>query len=543
MKILIKTKILSVLIFGVVSLIAFRDCFHIFIPADNAGQIYFFQQGNIFSMENQNKNASPYFVSFSFMYLFFKLFGTNPVDWITLAVFLHVINSLLVLIISAKLLRLVLSEKSLAISFFASLIFLVSPYQAETVLWSPTTIPVLLSAFLFLLALNFLIAYLLSKQIGHLIFSHIAFLLSAFSYESSFVLPVVVALLFFLLKKKFQTTFREFFLSVIFPQGAVMVFYLVTTKMVFGSWLWHGGEIDILIPFSELVWNFLKYLLKFFFFFRYFIDNETYYFLRDLCGHKQWMIPIFFVLVVILWVILYFSFRSHNKKLIFSIMVFVCFSVSLIPVLPLDTSFVRYAYPDRYGYLPSMFFYFFLVAVFFFFFRKAALLIVIIYAALCFILLQQTNQKWKLTNEYCENLVEGIRNFSGYKRIYVLDAAAYYYGIPAFRSGFCHAVNLRYGWELDKIRFISGSYHNAPDDSLASVAIQQRKINVIGKQKITPYFSTDGGWAKPYETDEYKVVFDESGNSYTIYFKDEYPPNSVFIYAFQVSWKKVNEIQ
>lgn len=539
----IKVKILVGLFFGIVSLIAFWEYFYIFIPADNAGQIYFFQQGNILCMENKNKNASPHFVSFPFMFLFFKLFGTNSVCWIGLSFFLHVINSFLVVVVSSKLLQLNLSERSLTISFFTGLIFLLSPYQSETVLWAPTNIPVLLSTFLFLLAVHFLIKHLICNHITYLIVAHTAFLLSAFSYESSFVLPAVMILLFFLLKKDVTITFQQFFGKITFPQIIVITIYLLTTKMVFGSWLWHGGEIDILKSFSEFAGNFLKYLLKFFFFFRYFIPNEIHSFLRNLYHNKQLVVLIFIMIITIFLLILYVSIRFQNKKVIFTAIVFACFSVSLVPVLGLDTSFVRYAYPDRYGYLPSLFFYFFLVVIPFFLLRKAALPIVVIYVGLCFVLLLQTNQKWKAANEYCKHLIEEIKNFSQHQRIYVLDAAAYYYGIPAFRSGFSYAVNLKYGWAIDKIKFIAGSYHDSPSDSIVSVTISQNTINVIGKQKITPYFSTDGGWAKSYETDEYRVAFNERGNSYTIYFKDEIPSNSAFIYALPVFWKKANRTQ
>lgn len=535
-----KLKITASLFCAGAAFFIFRNCFGVFIPADNAGQLYFFSQENIFSMGSGNENASSNFVSFAILYLLFKLFATNPEWWIGASVFLHVIAAILVQVFSEKLLNVFSFRQSFALSFFASLIFLVSPYQVESVLWTPTNLPVLLSTVFFLAALIFSINFFTSGKPGHTLISHGFFVLSVFSYESSFVLPAVVSILFFFLRKTVLAGFRQVGLYGMLPQFGIIIFYFFLTKLIFGSWVWHGGNLELAVPFSVLGGNFLKYLLKFFFFFRYLQLDGLESFLLEIYQNKIVLLLIFIFTIGVLASASYFMIRSKNIFTNALVASFACFCVSLLPVLPLDTSFLSYPYPDRYGYLPSVFFYLFVVIAIYGVFKRWAVPVSLAYAVLCGVLLFKTVALWKSTNDYCRNAIENFATFAEFDRIYVLDAPAYLHGIPAFRSGFRPAMHLRYGWSLEKIRFIAGSYHDSEADTLRSVLIRDSLVRVEGNVRPKPYFSTDGGWARSYETEEYSVIFDSSGNSYSIYFNGKYPRNSAFVYASHGLWKKVN---
>jgi hypothetical protein len=162
------------------------------------------------------------------------------------------------------------------------------------------------------------------------------------------------------------------------------------------------------------------------------------------------------------------------------------------------------------------------------------------YVALCWMLLMQTIPLWISTNEHCNQLVKNYQPFLKYDRVYVLDAPAYYNGIAAFRSAFRPTMYFKYDLPLEKIRFITGSYHDTDADSLISAHLSISSFEIKGKPRKTPYFCTDGGWAKSYETDEYSVTFDPKGCSYILRFKQEIPANSAFIYAVNGRWKMVH---
>ena len=162
------------------------------------------------------------------------------------------------------------------------------------------------------------------------------------------------------------------------------------------------------------------------------------------------------------------------------------------------------------------------------------------YSFLFWILLMQTISVWNSTNNYCNQLAKNFQPFLKYEKVFILDAPAYYNGLAAFRSALEERIYFEFGSPLEKINFISGSYHESSADSLVSIKVTDGSLVVKGPADRKQYFSIKGAWAKSYETDEYKVAFDSTGYSYTLTFKKEIPPNSVFIYASGDNWKKVN---
>jgi hypothetical protein len=248
---------------------------------------------------------------------------------------------------------------------------------------------------------------------------------------------------------------------------------------------------------------------------------------------------IFFSIAFIALAFIFWRIAKQNKEtssLLLALLV--CFVVSLFPLLSLDSSFLKYIYPDRYGYLPSVFFYAFLSCITFLLLRKIAVPFLAGYSFLCWLLLMKTISVWTDTNDYCSRLIEDYKPFLKYDRVYVLDVPAYYNGVAAFRSAFRPTMFFKYDLPLDKIRFITGSYHDSPADTIHSIQISENKIEVRGAKRKTPYFSTNGGQAVSYKTEEYNVEFDSLRCAYALVFKEKIPANSAFIYARGNTWQK-----
>ena len=74
------------------------------------------------------------------------------------------------------------------------------------------------------------------------------------------------------------------------------------------------------------------------------------------------------------------------------------------------------------------------------------------------------------------------------------------------------------------------------NSELKRISVDEYKV----AKKNTPYFSTDAGWAKSYQTDEYMVRFEPGGCGYTLTFKREIPTNSAFIWTSGSDWKKAD---
>ena len=339
---------------------------------------------------------------------------------------------------------------------------------------------------------------------------------------------------------KTTLTLRQFAIRIFLPQTGIIFSYLLTTKLLFGQWLWHGENFELVLSFPLLAGNTLKYLAKFFLLYRYLPLESLDGFLRQSFSHHSYVILIFSLLsILFLLCLIILIIKKKNTEGKFLILLFLCFIASLIPVLFLDSSFLKYIYPDRYGYLPSVFFYIFLVSAIVFLLKKLALPALIGYAVLCWILLAQTIMVWNSANDYCNELTKNYKPFLQYDRVYVLNVPTYYKGVAAFRSAFAETIFMKYDTSpTEKIRVISGCYQESAADSLVSVLISGNTVTVSGQKKRTSFFSTNGGWARSYETDEYKVSFDPSGCSYTLVFKQEIPKNSAFIYTSNGTWKK-----
>ncbi len=525
------------------ALIAYRDCFGIFIPGDSLPQLYFFDMDILFTASEGSLATSPYFAGFTLTYLLYEVFGMDPAGWILTSILLHTVCGFFVFLITRTLVREFVSERGLLAGFFSGLFFLISPYQTEAVLWQPSNFTVLFAALCFLAGLHLFLLWITDPKNNRLYFLQVPFLLGALSYESSLVLPGITLLLFvlFVLSGKSTVTFYQYAGRVLLPQAGIIFIYLLSSKLVFGEWLFHGGSVDLGIPLHQTTGTALKYVAKFFFFFRYAAGEELDSFLRGWYGNKFLIAGIFMVFTsFILFVAVYFL-RKNNRKILLLAVLFLCFIASLIPVLHLDSSFLRYIYPDRYGYLPSVFFYVFAATGIVFLFRKYSVAVLIGYAVLCWIFLMRTTAVWAGSNDRCNKLIEGFRPFLEYETVYILNVPAYYNGVPAFRSSLPTAISMKLKKiPLEKIQSISEYYHEAATDTLRSVIRSGDTLKVQGPARKYPFFSAKGGWPSSYTNDAFSVTFDPSGCAYSLVFKKKRSSHSVIIKAVNDEWKIVD---
>lgn len=535
-----KEKAVAFFALAAIAFIAYRNCFDIFIPGDNYSFLYIFEQHGWSGLVNDLQKGVPYYAAYPIMYFLYRLFGTNPVCWMITALFLHALNSYFVFIISKEFLKTFFKDVKTITAFFPALIFLISPYQTEEVLWTAINFRWLFHAFITLLCVYFLMKYFLNSSRKHTFLIHFLFLAALFSYEFTFITPLIFFSLFLLYRtlNKTNLPLQKFLVQIIFPQLILISAYFLICKITSGHWLWHAGTAGDIVQTSDYSKTLIKYLAKFFLFYRYLPLGEADVAIRQFSTNSM---AVAGLSVIILAAFAFFFWKiSKTKKEIgfFLSVIFLCFIFSLLPVLPLDSSFTKYIYPDRYGYLPSVFFYIFFVFLVYFLFRKIAIPFLTGYAVLCWILLTQTIPVWNSVNDRCNQLIENYKPLLKFDKVYVLNVPAYYLGVTAFRSALSETVYFKYDKHpIKKMSIISGCYEDFQEGSAIQVKISGKQIEVAGPKKQTPFFSTKGGWAKSYETEEYSVKFDSSGCSYTLEFKNEIPDNSAFIYAVMGEWK------
>lgn len=535
-----KEKYLVLFSYTALAFFAYRNCLDIFIPAENYAFLYNYANHGKEAIFMNARESGPRFVAFTMLFYLYKLLGTTSYLWIVVSISLHIIVSFVICQIAELLLNIVFEKKTILLSFFCGLIFLLSPYQTENLLWTPINTLVLFNACATLAGIYLFLRYLENAERKKIIAIHVFFLLGIFSYEYILIFPLIYVLLYILIRKIGNTMLhpKDFTIRVIAPQVLIIFFFFLSCKIVNGTWFYHAGTLDEIVQTPEYLKTLLKYFAKFFLFYRYLTIEKLDEFLR-VFSKNGWSILLSTITLLLgACLLLWKAVKINPRTGYFLITLLACFLVSLIPVLPLDSSFLKFIYPDRYGYLPSLFFYLFLVAAIYVVFSKYSAPLLIGYSALCWVLLARTLPAWSASNEQCNNLTENYRRFVQYERVYVLNVPTYYRGVVAFRSAFAETMAMKNQCPLENIRVISGCYQESAKDTITSVIREGNSVTVQGPKMKTPFFSTNGGWAKSYETEEFKVVFDPSGCSYTLIFKQEIPPNSAFIYTSLGSWKK-----
>ncbi|MBK5284530.1 MAG: hypothetical protein JJE25_03945, partial [Bacteroidia bacterium] len=204
----------------------------------------------------------------------FKLIGTNSTGWIIFAFCLHVINSFLVFLLSEKIAAHFIQNKTNAffVSIIASGMFLLSPYQTEAVLWAPRQIDFVIATVFTLSSIYFLMCFLKTQMTKHLLFLHLFYLLAILSFESPLPLPGIFACYFLLLFLTGKTliTLSAFLKKILIPNISIILFYFILSKLWFGLWVLHyGAKVHLNFSTHLLTDNFIKYLAKFFLFYRY----------------------------------------------------------------------------------------------------------------------------------------------------------------------------------------------------------------------------------------------------------------------------------
>lgn len=521
----------------ILAFIAYRSCFDILIPAENYSSLYLFEREGAAGIMSNIDQSAPYFVAYPVLYFLYQVFGINPSAWIVTALALHIFNAYLVFLVARQLMKLVLNEERIMIPFFAGLLFLISPYQTEEVLWA---LRWGFHSTLALAGILLTINHLAEPSRGKLFAIHLFFLLGIFSNELTLVCPLIYTVFFVLLRKlgRSPISIKSFLTHLILPQLIILSAYFLGCKLVMGHWFFHGGTLHEISQTTDYFKTLLKYFAKFILFYRYLSLDQLDELLRAL-SENRWIIVLSAALVFIAAIAMLWRFTKSNKEWgYFFIALLSCFIISLLPVLSLDSSFLNYIYPDRYGYLPSAFFYIFLALVAYSLSKKLTMPLLIGYSILCWIFLSQTISVWSATNDYCNSLTENYKPFQNFQRVYVLNVPTYYRGVAAFRSAFAETVYMKNNSPTENIRVISGCYQESDSDTVTAITFTGNSVSVSGPKKKTPYFSTSGGWARSYSTREYDVIFNPTGCAYTMVFKEKIPENSAFIYTSGGIWKK-----
>ncbi len=520
----------------------------IYFPAHQAGFVTdFLGWQNKFNQEpitgalttfgwHANQQASVFF-----FYLLYKLFNLNGWPWYISFTLLHTINGFLSYRLFCRILKECSVSNASITAFIGTLLFLLSPYQAEVLVWR-VCVHYLLSTLCILLVLTLTWNFLQTRKGKDLWWMQVIFLLSLFTLEITLITPVMIFVLVIIhhsIFNKGTMTWRNI-LILLAPQIIFIGGYFVINKLILGQWVGHyGADTHFRLSFHDIFSNYFRYLFKYLFFTRYFEHSlkMKIFSTAETTSGIAVMLSIFMLLF--LYALIFYN-LLHNRLRIAG-MSLLLFFISLTPIITLYMVTLMHGENDRYGYLASIFFWMTVSVLFAALPKRLFYGIALILILISVLLLWQTNRWWCENTKIYYSLLDDFRWYEK-DEVVILNIPDNYQGLYMYRiynepSGFKEALAL-----IRKKPF-NGQMREVTQFNMMAKD-QGVHVTVDSINNLTVTFNQYGNWwwwegigISDYENEHYKVDFE--GNAYHLLLKS-LKPNSAIIYQVGDKWEQVN---
>src|SRR5688572_18768531 len=228
-------------------------------------------------------------------YTFYKIFHIQALPWYLLFSTLHAVNGFMLYKLIIKLSAHWKYNFPELLALIAAALFLINPYNVEVVV-AKVCLHYLISAFALLALLLLFVRYVASPEKKTLWFAAGVYLISLFSLEISFVMPLIISLaglMTYILSEHKKSVLKTSSLSImpLSPEGrknkfhallkGVLIFsgmlwglllaYLIINKLTLGSVVGHyGSDVHLQFDFLSMAATEFKYFIKHLFYARYF---------------------------------------------------------------------------------------------------------------------------------------------------------------------------------------------------------------------------------------------------------------------------------
>jgi hypothetical protein len=501
-----------------ITLLVYSITYQAGFVTDFMGWLHSFDHYTFTDVVNSEANNIKSFYHFThiLMYGFTALFGRSGLPWFLVFAALFSLNAFLVFTFFIKIFDAFEVKNGETIAWIGILAFILSPYQAEIMVWRASFH--YLTAFAMMMGIVHLVMAYLKNPLPRYIYIALGiFVCSVFSLEFFLFTPLVVFLILAFLWLSFPDSFnlKKVFFGFVFTPLSIMSIYFVAHYFMRGEWFAHGrGAANLNILSLNSFSTYAQYLLKELFFIRYLDSSLKKMIFSSLTPPSvSWGILGIFFTVFSLGLFFFERFSGKNKALY---LCFGLFSLLLLPVLNLYFSWELLSENDRYGYMASAF----LFMGFALFLSKLPQIVFyaisIIYLGISGFFLLKTNKIWWESEQIYSQVTTSFKWWKA-DEILVLNAPDNYEGIPMFRvmdtedSGIREAVEVYNKKDL-KAQMVDVLQYNltSPKDGV--------KVQVLAADTLVVTLNQWGNWwfhkgigASDYETDDYKVKIDFNG--------------------------------
>lgn len=354
-------------------------------------------------------------------YFMCMIVGNHPFVWAFITNMLHVSNAVLLF----WLLQRMLPAKSAYFYFFSSLLFLLSPFFSEAMIWG-AAFHYVYTASLFLMMAHFILNYIKDGKFYWGIAIFLLQLIAVFANEFAFAFfPALMIIFIFNQNEKFALILKRAVPLFLLLLVASFV-YFAATKMVLGKWIGHyGAKSHLNTDFGLYALNICRNYSRAFLFtnnyagFYQFFGKTWVYFL---------VLGITFMLIM-LSVYAFFRGKKAKQMALLFLLSFFLFA----PSINLYTDVYMPIQCSRYFYYTALFAYPLWVYFFFILKEKWAISLSLLYVIISCFFLFQTAKIWYEIGELSENLVNSFR-WEESENIVILTNADNYKGAYFMRN-------------------------------------------------------------------------------------------------------------
>jgi hypothetical protein len=389
------------------------------------------------------------------------LWGTNPLGYHLTNVALHTLNSYLVFILSARLMRRNGHDPALSfrISAASGLLFLLLPSHTEAVSWISGRADLIATLF-FVTALIFFDSYMQERYIPYLAATLVLFSLALLAKESALCLPLIIIAME-LSPATHQGQAPNFKQAI--KTGGMLVLillgYFLIRYAAIGTFIGVYGASHHLNFKLPLVWERLpKYSARAVM--PPLPQQLTFMFLKPFKSRA-------FVTFAVIWTGLlsillvcrhkWQSPTQRKQQNVFLVLLLISFLCSLLPVITMGIS-VFDTSGERFVYLPSIFTSIAIAYISAIFVTKRKLWLLTIFCLLVVYSagLYRSNQRWREAANLSKSILNDLVSLSRHNDLLVINAPDSLRGVPVYQNGLEQALTtFQHSKKMDHIDVVS----------------------------------------------------------------------------------------
>ena len=470
-----------------------------------------------------------------FTFALYRLFGSEHIAWYVVYCILHTVAAYLSFVVLRKLLKIFEQQNPTEIAFFAALLFLISPYQTEVVIWR-VCIQYMVVHICMLLSVLLILQEHKNYFFTSLLIGIILFIVALFSIEQAIMIPfVLLAIVFILFIGKKDFFDKKFVATLFVSQLFVIAIFFSLSKIIYHKWIMHyGSQVFTNFISIDTFSRFFKYFLKYIFLLRQWNYNTANSIYEFICKPV-----VFYSLLILLIVSCDYACKKYltrNLRFGFILLMILMYAISLFPVLQLYFSTLLLVEGDRLGYISSVFIFAIFIFFIYQFHKTIARVIVIVFVCLNLFFLIQTNKDWNLSQQ----ILTSYNNSYQFKarKIFVLATPENYKGIYLIRTKAGLAEILKYRANkiiqqdfIDVVHFNQCSFNDG-----IKVEKENDSTLIIGFTKTGNWFWRDALGASDYSNQDFKYRTADWNSKVTLRNFD--PKQDIIIYPDSSKWKQ-----